>query len=324
MAFNLTDMVQSTGWKNFMAKLYGWGASVVIVGALFKIQHWPGAGIMLTMGLCTESIIFFFSAFEPLHEELDWTLVYPELAGMTDPDEMENYRESLTSGRTGSVLERFDQIVSQSSISAEDFNKLSDGLQKINNTATKISDITDASVATNEYVNNFKSAAQSLNTMTTNYTANTQSLQDSVSQLSQSYQQTAETITKSGQDIAQHLNLSGQNLSGSYEKLTQSIITYQDNINTGGKGYATQLESLNKNLSALNAVYELQLKETDSHIKENQQVYGELGSMMKNLKDSVEETKKYREEMAKLSDNIATLNNIYGNMLSAMNVVSRK
>jgi gliding motility-associated protein GldL len=56
-----------------MAKLYGLGASVVIVGALFKIMHWPGAGIMLTAGLLTEAVIFFFSAFEPLHEELDWT-----------------------------------------------------------------------------------------------------------------------------------------------------------------------------------------------------------------------------------------------------------
>lgn len=324
MAFSITDLVQSTGWKNFMAKLYGIGASVVIIGAMFKIQHWPGAGVMITLGLSTEAIIFFFSAFEPLHEELDWTLVYPELAGMTDPDEMENYREALTAGRAGSVLERFDQIVSQSSISAEDFNKLSEGLHKINATAAKISEITDASVATNEYVNNFKSAAQALSNMAVNYTTNTQTLQESVNLLSQSYQQTAEAVVKSGQEISNHIARSGENLAGTYEKLTQSIAAYQESINAGGKGYSSQLETLNKNLAALNAVYELQLKETDQHIKENQQVFGELGSMMKNLKESVEETKKYREEMAKLSENIATLNNIYGNMLSAMNVVSKK
>ncbi|HEX2975630.1 MAG TPA: gliding motility protein GldL, partial [Bacteroidales bacterium] len=68
---SLAELVQSSGWKNFIAKLYGLGASVVIVGALFKIQHWPFAGTMLTVGLCTEAIIFFFSAFEPLHEEVD-------------------------------------------------------------------------------------------------------------------------------------------------------------------------------------------------------------------------------------------------------------
>ena len=90
---NLTDIVQSSGWRNFMAKLYGWGASVVIIGALFKINHWPGGALIITLGLCTEAIIFFFSAFEPLHEELDWTLVYPELAGLSDPDEIENFKD---------------------------------------------------------------------------------------------------------------------------------------------------------------------------------------------------------------------------------------
>ncbi|MDO7741275.1 MAG: gliding motility protein GldL, partial [Flavobacteriales bacterium] len=59
----------SKGWKNLMAKMYGIGASVVIIGALFKIQHWPGAGPMLVLGLGTEAIIFFFSAFEKPHEE---------------------------------------------------------------------------------------------------------------------------------------------------------------------------------------------------------------------------------------------------------------
>ncbi len=67
-----------------MKFVYGWGASVVLLGALFKIMHWPGASYMLVAGMGTEVLIFFLSAFEPLHEEVDWTLVYPELAGMTD------------------------------------------------------------------------------------------------------------------------------------------------------------------------------------------------------------------------------------------------
>jgi gliding motility-associated protein GldL len=94
---NLTDVVQSAGWRNFMAKLYGWGASVVIIGALFKINHWYGGTFVITCGLVTESIIFFFSAFEPLHEEIDWTLVYPELAGISDPDEIESFKENKLS-----------------------------------------------------------------------------------------------------------------------------------------------------------------------------------------------------------------------------------
>ena len=76
----------SKKFKNFMAKLYGWGASIVILGALFKLMNWPGAGAMLTIGLGTEAIIFFLSAFEKPHEEPDRSLVYPELAYMKDPD----------------------------------------------------------------------------------------------------------------------------------------------------------------------------------------------------------------------------------------------
>ncbi len=86
---SLAELVQSSGWKNFIAKLYGLGASVVIIGALFKIQHWPLAGTMLTIGLLTEAVIFFFSAFEPLHEEIDWSLVYPELAGIPEDESPE-------------------------------------------------------------------------------------------------------------------------------------------------------------------------------------------------------------------------------------------
>ena len=80
-------LVRTNGYKNFMAKLYGWGAAVVICGALFKILHWPGANIMLMVGMFTETIIFFFSAFEPLHVEYNWALVYPELAIAEEPAE---------------------------------------------------------------------------------------------------------------------------------------------------------------------------------------------------------------------------------------------
>src|SRR5215210_5223473 len=81
----LSEFTQGKKFKVLMARLYGWGASVVIIGALFKIQHYKGAGFALVLGLSTEAVIFFFSAFEPPHEDVDWSLVYPELAGMHDP-----------------------------------------------------------------------------------------------------------------------------------------------------------------------------------------------------------------------------------------------
>ena len=101
MGFNISEIVQGSTWKNFMKYLYGWGASLVLLGALFKLMYWPGAGTMLTIGMSTEVIIFFFSAFEPVHYEVDWTIVYPELAGMTDEEELRKYRKG--SGLSGGL-----------------------------------------------------------------------------------------------------------------------------------------------------------------------------------------------------------------------------
>ena len=84
---------QTKAGQNFMAKLYGIGASVVILGAMFKILHWPGADFMLTVGLTTEAVIFFISAFEKPHADYDWSLVYPELAGMDDDGNKSPVRE---------------------------------------------------------------------------------------------------------------------------------------------------------------------------------------------------------------------------------------
>ncbi len=290
---NITEIVQSSGWKSFMAKLYGFGASVVIIGALFKIQHWPGAGIMITLGLCTESVIFFFSAFEPLHEELDWTLVYPELAGMTDPDEIENIKEA---GKLGhATLDRFEDLVQDANIGPETFRKLGDSLQKLNSTSSNLSDISQATVATSQYAENMKNAATSVGSLSNTFTQSTVVLQDSIG-----------------------------NLTNSYSRLSESVKADLPIISEGSKNYNTQLESLNKNLSALNAVYELQLRDSSMQLKDTQTIYTGFNNLINDIKHSAEETKKYRDEISNLSKNLASLNNIYGNMLSAMNVVTGK
>ncbi len=290
---NISEIVQSSGWKNFMAKLYGFGASVVIIGALFKIQHWTGAGLMITLGLCTESIIFFFSAFEPLHEELDWTLVYPELAGMTDPDEIENIKEA---GKLGhATLDRFEDLVQDANIGPETFRKLGDSLQKLNSTSSNLTDITQATVATSQYAENMKNAATTVGSMSDTFTQSTAALQNSVG-----------------------------NLSNSYSRLSASVESDLPLISEGSKNYNSQLGSLNKNLSALNAVYELQLRDSNTQIKETQTIYANFNNLIQDIKHSAEETQKYRDEISNLSKNLASLNNIYGNMLTAMNVVTGK
>jgi len=299
---NLSEIVQSSGWKNFMAKLYGLGASVVIVGALFKIMHWPLAGTLLSVGLLTEATIFFFSAFEPLHEEVDWTLVYPELAGIGDEDEIEQYKG--TTRGSSSSLEKFDSLIESAEITPDLFRKLGQGLNNLNETTSKLSDISDASVATNEYVDNIRTAASTINENTETYVQSSVNLKESVGRLSESYDKTANLIEESGRN---------------YQQLSDSFSHIQD----GSKSYSEQLETLNKNLSALNAVYELQLQGTNEHLKTTEDLYSGLDQMMEDLKSSAGDSKRYHEEVTKLSDNLSALNTIYGNMLSAMNVMTK-
>ena len=116
------EFAQTEQFKNLMAKLYGWGASVVILGALFKILHWPGADIMLIIGLGTESIIFFFSAFEPTKEEYDWSLVYPQLAYMKDPDQPNTPTQEL------------DNMLENANVDQALITRLGDNLRSFNDT----------------------------------------------------------------------------------------------------------------------------------------------------------------------------------------------
>jgi len=291
---NISEIVQSSGWKNFMAKLYGIGASVVIIGALFKIMHWPYAGVMITAGLGTEAIIFFFSAFEPLHEELDWTLVYPELAGMTDPDEMEDFREESISGR-GVGLQKFDELFQQADIRPETIKNLSTGLNSLNQTATNLGDITAASLATKEYLKNMKAAGESVSSFSNIYSQSSGELTNSVGSLASAYKKTAEMIDKSGQEIAQKFTQSSADITSTYSEISKAVKSDYSNITTGHKQFSEQLNSLNKNLAELNNAYMQQVKGSQEHIKGSETVYKGMDEMMKNLKTSVDETQKYKD-----------------------------
>jgi gliding motility-associated protein GldL len=288
---NLAELVQSSGWKSFMSKLYGLGASVVIVGALFKINHWQGAGTMLAIGLLTEAVIFFFSAFEPLHEEIDWSLVYPELTGIPD-DELGlessegRHRGAISGGGGGAgsvALAKFDEMLEKAEITPDLFQKLGGGLKKLSETTANVNAMGDVTAASSVYMNTINLA------------------NDSLGKLSESYQATTKVINESG---------------STYRNMADSFSV----IEVGGKSYQLQLESLNKNLSALNAVYELQKKGADNHLKESESLYQGIQGLMKDLTESAGDTKKYREQITKLNDNLSALNNVYGNMLAAMNV----
>jgi prefoldin subunit 5 len=236
---------------------------------------------------------------------------------------MENYKESVTSSRGNVVLEKFENLFEQSTLSPESLEKLGEGFSKLNNTASNLSDISEATAATKSFANNFKTAAESLDSMTNNYSESSVVLTNSISSLSSTYQRTADIIEKTGMEISQQVQKTGSDMSVSYQKLSDSINDYASVVNNSSQNYNSHIEKMNKNLTELNTLYELQLKDTSDYVKNNEKLYAGLDAILKNLNESVSETSRYKLEIAKLSDSLTALNNIYGNMLSAMNYTKK-
>jgi len=257
----------SKRWKNFMAKLYGIGAAVVIVGALFKIQHWPFASLFLILGLSTEAIIFFFSAFEPPHEDPDWSLVYPELA-TGEKAEGDEFRKD----DQRSITEQLDNMLESAKIEPELIASLGDGMRSLSDQAKQMGQITGAASATNEYANSLKEASVKVSS-----------------------------------------------LSDSYAKASESLVGLTAN-GDAGRNAGESLQKMSQNLSALNEMYELQLRGSREKLEAANQMFEGMGEMLTNLKNSVDDTKRYKENISELSDNLAKLNTVYGNMLAAMTV----
>jgi gliding motility-associated protein GldL len=161
----------SKGWKKFMAKLYGFGAAVVIVGAMFKIMHWPGAGAMLVIGLSTEALIFIFSAFEPIHEDPNWELVYPELAlGHSDELDHDALPASSRGGKGGTgITEHLDKMLEEAKIDGDLLNRLGDGMRTLGENAAQLKGVTSAAAATDSYVSSLQAASDKVSSLSEAY-----------------------------------------------------------------------------------------------------------------------------------------------------------
>ncbi len=149
------SIFESKKFKTIMNFVYGFGAAIVIVGALFKILHLKGADIMLTVGLLVEAGIFVISAFEPVHMEPDWSLVYPELAG-AEPTK----KEKKSSG--GSVSQQLDSMLAQANVGPELIESLGKGLTALSSNVAEMSSLTSATVATKEYAESATRAASNM------------------------------------------------------------------------------------------------------------------------------------------------------------------
>lgn len=310
---NITELVQSPRWKKFMGYVYGWGASVVLIGALFKIMHYPYAGLLLSVGMSVEAIIFFFSAFEPPHEQPDWSLVYPELIGL-EP------REQMVKGGGVQVegLEQLQQLLEKISVEPDKLSHLSQGLAKLTNAADNLANLSDAAKATDGYIQSMQKASESVGEFSGKYADTTQQLSDSANQLSASYQNAASSVENSGKEFANKVNESGNNLLNSYQKIDQSLQNDFGKIAENSGNFNTSMEAMNKNLSSLNAIYELQLKQGNQQMENAKNVHQDLDKVLQTLTATLENAQTYRKETEQLNQNLSALNTIYGNMLSAM------
>lgn len=341
----INSLVKSKGYKNFMSKLYGWGASVVILGALFKINHYPGANLMLIFGMGTEAVIFFFSAFEPLHVEYDWSLVYPELAGMED-------LEKDTHGKKKglSVTQELDKMLEDAKIGPDLIASLGEGMRNLSDNANKLSGVADAAVATDGYVANLNNAAGSVKNLSEVYvktadvlerdiqnaelhSVSMKSAAESASNLAASYGKVAESIKEDVNATEEYVNnikfasQSAHKLAEQYAKSAESLTKSAEAIDfsgVDGKNYGEQIQRISKSLSELNTIYEMQLKSTSDQLQKTDQMKATMDSFLGNLNESVESTAKYKDQVAHLAKNVAALNQIYGNMLTAMNYSNNK
>ena len=146
---------------------YGIGASVVILGALFKIMHWPFGNEMLILGLSVEDIIFFISAFEGVEDDLDWSLVYPELAGGKSSGK--KGKQESPEDAQGILSKKLDDMLKEARIDAGLFSSLSESIRSFEGAAKDMAPTTDAMNATKKYSQEMSVAAAQMESLNSLY-----------------------------------------------------------------------------------------------------------------------------------------------------------
>jgi len=250
------------------------GASVVILGALFKILHIGGAfgNLAIGIGLGVEAVLFALTGFIQPAKEPAWEKVYPELKDDFDgvlPTSSSRGNDSGSGGFSSTAA--LDKMLVDAKIGPELIQSLGAGLRTFGDKVAAISNVADASTATNEFTGKIKTASASFD-----------------------------------------------GLNNAFAKATSQLVEMGES-NSAAAAYHDQVNALAKNLSALNAVYELELQDSSAHLKSMNKFYQNLSLTMNNFNESMEDSKQFKDEVGKLAKNLSSLNAIYGNMLSAMN-----
>ena len=256
--------------------IFAFFAAVVILGALFKIRHWPAADEMITLGLLSEVLVFLVMAFMvPPPEEPHWQRYFPNINEHPDVEKARTGKFEVTPlalGNSGGnpALTKMEDMLREADITPANLGRLGENFKKLGGTVDKMADITDVVAATGDYTKKTKEAATALG------------------QMKDAYIGAANGI--------QHFNAAAD----------------------GTKQFHEQVQVLTKNLSSLNTIYELELQDTNNHLKAMNQFYSNLVNASQAMEGSVTDAKKAHDQIALLANNLGRLNSIYGNMLSAM------
>ena len=266
-------LTQTKSYKTFMAYIYGWGASIVMIGAYFKLTHIPGADIMLGVGLGVEALIFFLSAFEPQHLEYAWDNVFVELEEDWDGKQRTSFATGSSNGAVSNVEDAMlSKMFEKMNVNQDTFNKIGRGLDKLAENAGQMADISNAMAATTNYATTMDRATKSIAEFANNYTSTNKKLSESLGKLD-------------------------------FSALDASTI----------KKVATSMQSLN-------SIYELQLQGAEQTSAASKKLTETMNKYMDNLNASSQNAGQLNNQLTQLSARLTALNNVYGGMLSAMNI----
>lgn len=270
------SFLSSPKGKKIVGYAYGFGAAIVIVGALFKILHLPGASVVLTLGMGTEAILFALSAFEDPHKEYHWETVFPQLEGGEGGAILGGAAAPAPSKAGNSI----DDIANAGGLSQSDAQKLNEGIRKLSETANQIADVTAAVSASSNYARNMNAASDAI----ASFAATQASLKTSSDSLFASYKTVAESMA---------------------------------NVASDAEGYMKEMQGITKNLSAINASYEMQVKSISAQAEIVESVNTNLNKIGSAMEAASAQTEQFKDQATKLTQQVSSLNNVYGNMLNA-------
>jgi gliding motility-associated protein GldL len=266
---SITLFFETDKGKYIKNLIIGLGASVVLLGALFKIQHWPGGGIMLTAGMVTEAFIFAMLGLLPPHPDYYWERFYPDITKNPHVEAYEKYGKDAHVKKE-SAAKSLDKMMEEAQINPATIKRLGDNFAKFGHTVEQMKDITEVTAATGAYSQSARDAAVALGQMKDTFAGATKTM-------------------------------------SAFNSAADDTMKFHD-----------QVKVLSKNLGTLNQIYEVELTDANNHLKAMNKFYSNLVNASDAMASSAKDATNTKDQIALLAKNLTVLNQIYGNMLSAM------